>query len=46
MLEIDEPIRETLHLDQDRQGIPGSHEPVGKILDNQLGRGRRCEDLF
>ena len=33
MVDIEEPTREALHLDQDREGIPGSPELVRTILD-------------
>ena len=33
MPEIDEPTREALHLDQDREGVPGSPELVQTILE-------------
>jgi hypothetical protein len=33
MSEIEEPVREALHLDHDREGIPGSPELVRTILD-------------
>jgi hypothetical protein len=33
MPEIEEPVREALHLDHDREGVPGSPELVRTILD-------------
>ncbi len=33
MPEVEEPVREALHLDHDREGIPGSPELVRTILD-------------
>jgi hypothetical protein len=35
--EIDEPAREALHLDHDREGVPGSPELVRTILDKVDG---------